>query len=103
MLYRAAPLPIDISLQAAVRQSSFFGGKAFGVVPFARGFGIRVKTSDCQEILLQIHSENSINFMGKRWDISSLAFAMGKESVQDFISGWAVRPLHTVRQGFRKT
>ena len=42
LIYRAAPLPMDTSLESAVRKAAFFGGKYFGVVPFARGFGIRV-------------------------------------------------------------
>ena len=28
---------------------------------------------------------------------------MGKESLQDFVSGWQVTPLHTFRHGFRRT
>ena len=54
LLYRAAPFTLDISSAAAVRQANFFGEKAFGVVTFARGFGVRVKSSDYQEILIQI-------------------------------------------------
>ena len=46
LIYRAAPLPIDTSLESGVRKAAFFGEKYFGVVPFARGFGIRVKTLD---------------------------------------------------------
>ena len=103
MLYRAAPLPLDISLESAVRQASFFGEKAYGVVPFARGFGVRVQTADYQEILTQIQPENARQFIGNRWEISGLPLAMGKESLQDFVSGWQVTPLHTFRHGFRRT
>ena len=59
LLYRAAPFALDISLAAAVRQANFFGEKAFGVVPFARGLGVRVKSSDYIEILNQIQPEKS--------------------------------------------
>ena len=52
LLYRIAPLPVDVSLPAAIRQAAFIGDKAFGVVPYGRGFGIRVKAQDFQEILL---------------------------------------------------
>ena len=103
MLYRAAPLPLDISLESAVRQASFFGEKAYGVVPFAHGFGIRVKTADYPEILTQIQPDNASQFLGKRWEISGLPLAMGKESLQDFVSGWQVTPLHSFRHGFRRT
>ena len=58
LLYRAAPFALDISLAAAVR--------AFGVVPFARGFGVRVKSSDYHEIPIQIQPEKSEHFSGKR-------------------------------------
>ena len=103
LLYRAAPLPIGVSLETSVRQAAFFGEKAYGVVPYARGFGIRVKAADFQEILTQIQPENSEQFFGKRWEISGLPLAMGKESLQDFLSGWPVTPLHTFRHGFRRT
>ena len=103
LLYRAAPLPICVSLETAVRQAAFFCEKAFGVVPFARGFGVRVKAADFQEILTQIQPENSEQFIGKRWEISRLPLAMSKESLQDFLSGWPVTPLHTFRHGFRRT
>ena len=48
MIYRAAPLPMDVSLESAVRQAYFFGEKAYGVVPFACGFAVRVNTVDYQ-------------------------------------------------------
>ena len=48
LIYRAAPLPMDISLESDVRQAGFFSEKAYRVVPFARGFGVRVKTADYQ-------------------------------------------------------
>ena len=41
--------------------------------------------------------------MGKRWEISGLPLAMGKESLLDFVSGWHVTPLHTFKQGFSRT
>ena len=41
MLYRVAPLPVDVSLPTAIRQAACIGGKAFGVVPYSQGFGIR--------------------------------------------------------------
>ena len=42
-----------------------FSEKAFGVVPFARGFGVRMKTNDFQQILTQIQPENNQHFSGK--------------------------------------
>ena len=38
MLYRVAPLPIDVSMPAAIRQATFIGDKAFGVARYGRGF-----------------------------------------------------------------
>ena len=103
LIYRAAPLPMDISLESAVHKAAFFGDKSFGVVPFALGFGIRVNTLDYIYILNQIQPVDAGQFIGNRWEISGLPLAMGKESLQHFVGGWHVTPLHTFRHGFRRT
>ena len=85
LAYRNVPLPAGTTLPAANRQAQFLGEKAFGVVTYAAGFGIRVKPEDFNEILLQIHPENSEQFIGKKLEISGLPMAMGKASLLDFL------------------
>ena len=42
-------------------------------------------------------------FMGKSWEMSGLPVAMWKHSLQAFLGECTVHPLHTFRQGFRRT
>ena len=102
-LYRVVPMPSSSSLAASIRQAQFFGETAFGVMPYANGYGIRVKSEDFENVLLQIHPEDADQFLGKKWEISGLPLAMGKESLQSFFGNWRVRPLYTFRQGFQRT
>ena len=96
-------MPIDATLQVALRQAQFLGDKAFGVVPYGTGFGIRVKSEHFQEVLTHINPEKKDQFVGAKLEISGLPLAMGKESLQDFLGAWQIHPLHTFRQGFRRT
>ena len=102
-LYRVVPMPSSSSLAASIRQAQFFGETAFGVMPYANGYGIRVKSEDFENVLLQIHPEDADQFLGKKLEISGLPLAMGKESLQSFFGNWRVRPLYTFRQGFQRT
>ena len=83
-LYRVVPMPSSSSLAASIRQSQFFGETAFGVMPYANGYGIRVKSEDFENVLLQIHPKDADQFLGKKLEISGLPLAMGKESLQSF-------------------
>ena len=102
-LYRVVPMPSSSSLAASIRQAQFFGETAFGVMPYANGYGIRVKSEDFENVLLQIHPEDADQFLGKKWEISGLPLAMGKESLQICFGNWRVRPLYTFREGFQRT
>ena len=53
-LYKAVPMPVDAQLSTCVAQAQFLGEKAFGVVKYGGGFGIRVKSCDFDEILTRI-------------------------------------------------
>ena len=63
-LYRVVPMPSSSSLAASIRQAQFFGETAFGVMPYANGYGIRVKSEDFENVLLQIHPEDADQFLG---------------------------------------
>ena len=102
-LYKAVPMPLDTSLAASIRQAQFLGERAFGIVPYGSGFGIRVKSEHFVEVLSHIQPDKRDQFSGATWEISGLPLAMGKESLQVFLADWQVRPLHTFRQGFRRT
>ena len=62
-----------------------------------------MKAEHFEEILLQIHPDNAEQLLGKKFEISGLPMAMGKQSLQDFLGEWRVHPLYTYRQGFRRT
>ena len=102
-LYKAVPMPLDTSLAASIRQAQFLGERAFGIVPYGSGFGIRVKSEHFEEVLSHIQPDKRDQFSGATLEISGLPLAMGKESLQVFLADWQVRPLHTFRQGFRRT
>ena len=101
--YRSVPLPLGISLAAAVRQADFLGEKAFGVVATGQGFGVRVKSETFEDILKQVRPDDHKQFLGKKYEISGLPMAMGKESLTSFLGGWEIQPLYTFRQGLRRT
>ena len=103
LVYRAVPMPRDTTLVTAIRQAVFYGEKAFGVVPYGSGYGIRLKSEHFEEMLRQIQPEHAEQFLGKRWEISGLPLAMGAQNLQDFLGEWKMRPIYTFRQGFRRT
>ena len=102
-VYRAVPMPVEATLGTSLGQAKFLADKAFGVVPYGSGFGIRVKSCDFEEILALLQPDKRHQFSGKTCEISGLPLAMGKESLQEFFGDWKLHPLHTFRQGFRRT
>ena len=96
-------MPTDATLTTCLGQAKCLGEKAFGVVPYGFGFGIRVKSIDFEEILILLQPEKRDQFLGKTWEVSGLSVAMGKESLQGFPGDWKVHPLHTFRQNNRRT
>ena len=96
-------MPMDASLATSLGQAQFLPDKAFGVVPYGAGFGIRVKSCDFEEVLTLLQQQKRKQFHGKTLEISGSPMAMGKESLQQFLGDWTVHPLHTFRQGFRRT
>ena len=54
LIYRAVPLPARTTLASGIRQAQFLRENAFGVVTYAAGFGIRLKSKDFNNIFLQV-------------------------------------------------
>ena len=77
-IYRVVPMPMDATLQVSIRKAQFIAGKAFGVVSYGAGFGIRVKSENFQQVLAQINPEKKDQFVGAKLEISDLRVAMGK-------------------------
>ena len=96
-------MPAEATLATCLGQAQFLGEKAFGVVPYGGGFGIRVKSGDFEEVLSLLQPEKRDQFLSKTWEVSGLPLAMGKESLQAFLGDWKIHPLHTFRHGFRHT
>ena len=102
-IYKAVPMSVDATLSTCIGQAQFLGENAFGVVSYGAGFGIQVKSLDFDEILSLLKPQKREQFICKTWEISGLPVAMGKGSLQAFLGEWKVHPLHTFRQGFRRT
>ena len=66
-IYRAVPMPVEATLATCLGQAQFLGEKAFGVVPYGGGFGIRVKSADFEEVLSLLQPEKRDQFLGKTW------------------------------------
>ena len=84
-LYKALPMPLDTSLAASIRQAQFLGERAFGIVPYGSGFGIRLKSEHFEEVLSHIQPDKRDQFSGATWEITGLPLAMGKESLQGIL------------------
>ena len=64
-LHRVVPMLSKPPLAASIRQAHFFKQKAFGVMPYANGYGIRFKSKDFENVLLQLHPADADQFRGK--------------------------------------
>ena len=71
-------MPMDAILQVSIRKAKFLADKAFDVVSYGAGFGIRVKSENFKEVLAQINPEKKDQFVGAKLEISDLRVAMGK-------------------------
>ena len=96
-------MPVDARLNNCIGQAQFLGEKAFGVVAYGAGFGIRVKSCDFDEIIFLLQPKKREQFIGNTLEISGVPVAIVKDSLQAFLCEWKVHPLHTFRQGFRRT
>ena len=93
---------MNAPLANSLGQAQFLGEKAFSVVPYGAGFGIRVKFSDFEDVLTLLQPHKREQLIGNTWGIFRLPVAMGEESLQQFLGDWVVHLLHTFRQGFRR-
>ena len=101
--FKMAPFPVDITLETARRKAAFFGDRAYGVVTNAKGFALRVKCDGFEEALKQVNPTAVDRFSGERWEVSGLPLSMGEQGVVLFLDGWKVKPVHSFRQGSRRT
>ena len=96
------PLPLDFSMEGALRKTSWLADRAFGVVTTRLGLVVRVKATDFEEVAELAQPEN-YKFLGELWDVSGLTLSWGPDAVTDFLAGWKVIPVKTFRQGHRRT
>ena len=94
-MYPPVSLPTGTALCAAIRQAQFLGHKAFGVICYDAGYGIHVNSKHFEEMMLPLQPDNAEPFLYKKFEISRLAIAMGKQNLQDFIEEWRVH--HCIR------
>ena len=100
--FGVAPLPKDMALESACRQSVFFEQSA-GVVVTRAGFGLRVPPAARDDVIRQIHKEDASRFLGEKFEASGLPLSMGPAGVKELLSPWEARPLATFRRGLRRT
>ncbi len=101
--YRVVPCQDGSSLKAAREQAAHMGEEAFGVVQTRRGYGIRVRSEQYENVMMRLRPDDAQKFLGDRWEISGLPVTTGAEAVKEFVEGWAVHPLFSFRQGWRRT
>ena len=101
-LFRSVLLPLDFSLDGALRKTSWLADRVFGVVTARFGLAVRVKTPDFEEVVRLVQPDYN-KFLGELWDVSGLPLSWGPAAVTDFLAGWKVIPVKTFRQGYRRT
>ena len=101
--FRSVPLPLNFSLEGALRKTSWLAERAFGVVTTRLGLAVRVKTTDFEEVVKLVQPEKYTKFLGELWDVSGLPVSWSPDAVTDFLTGWKVCPVKTFRKGYRRT
>ena len=103
LLFRSVPLPLDLSLDGALRKTAWLADRAYGVVTTRMGLAVRVLAADFEEIIKLVQPDTCSKFLGELWDVSGLPLSSSPDAVTDFFTGWKVTPLKTFRQGCRGT
>ena len=101
--FKHVPFPLGTTLESAQRKASFFGERGYGIVTNAKGFGLRVKAEVFEEAVEQINPGSIEKFKGEKYEVSGLPVGMGEQSLVLFLDGWKMSPIHTFRQGNRRT
>ena len=70
--FQSVPLPLDFSLEGALRKTSWLAERAFGVVTTRLGLSVRLITTDFEEVVKLVQPENYTKFLGEMWDVSGL-------------------------------
>ena len=97
-LYRVVPLLATLSLPEANRKAVWLGALAMGVVPYKRGFAIRVLATDYKQAVLKLRPEDAEYLMGQQWDISGLPSGTGKLGLLSLMKPWKCTPVYTYKQ-----
>ena len=102
-LFGSVRLPLDFSLDGALRKTAWLADRAYRVVSIRMGLAVRVLAADFEEIIKQMRPDNYCKFLVDLWDVSGLPALPGPDAVTYFFAGWKVTPLKTFRQGYRRT
>ena len=65
--YRIVPSQEGSSLAAALEQAAHMGEDAFGVVQTKKGFGIRVRSDQYENVLMRLRPDDAQQFLVDRW------------------------------------
>ena len=103
ILFRSVPLPLDFSLDGALRKTAWLADRAYGVVTTRMGLAVRVLAADLEESIKLVQPDNYSKFLGELWDVSGLPLSCGPDAGTDFLAGWKVTPMNAFHQGYRRT
>ena len=88
------PLPFEQDLASSRRTAACYEADCFGVVPFGKGYALRVRKERREAILQTIHGEQAAQkFSGTKYEIRSIPSYWGKAEIRAFLKDWGAEPL----------
>ena len=99
-LFRSVLLPLQFSLDRALRQATWLADRACGVVTSRMGLAVKSTRSRLRGDNKLVQPENNSKFLGELKVASGLPLSWVPDAVTDFLAGWDV---NTSRQGYRRT
>ena len=100
--FRTVPLPLEQDLESCRRTAIGLGDLAYGVLPFGKGFGVRVKLEKFAEVLARVNPSAS-SACAEKWEVAGLPLSWDKDDVKQFLASWDAEPVFSFRKGFSKT
>ena len=101
---RIVPVDLRHDRMAALRVAQSLQGKAFGVVPTKKGWGIRVPADSFDAVLAEVNPDARESLVGDLYTVSGLPLSWNRDNVKAFLGSWSATPVgRPMRVGFRQT
>eukprot|EP00973_Karenia_brevis_P004306 590178-Karenia_brevis.AAC.1 len=99
--FRNVPLPLSHDLDSAQRVAVGLGDRAFGVLPKGKGYAVRVRTQNYEEVVKQYHSEtDAVRFLGTNYVVKGCPMSWDEQDCRCFFEGiWDVHVAGSRRIG----